>query len=334
MIGDHSSQSDTLSRLDLTRIQNQFADSDNELDNENIEPVSYESIMTCSRCGGTFQTIDEMMICNNEKCRMISDQSTEDITILKNSIPTTKTISIEQRNQIYKELKIMNKIADQIGVLPLPDEIIHSTVDLFAQLKNCRPETRNKKRRQLQGSCIYLRCIAHGLMRTRKDIQRLCGLTDRNLTTTIGEIEMEINKGNIILNGVYDIRASNTNSICIKLKIPESIIPNIIEDVKYIHDILSENMLISSNFDSKILAAIFISISYYGYEVNLKYICKISAINSETVYNIINICTDNMELFTRFSDRCEDIEKELKGDNPYAYISQNQIVNHIISNKK
>lgn len=334
MTNINSSQLDTLSGLDLARIQNQFADSDDDLDDRCFNPISFESIMTCGRCGGIFQTIDDMMVCNNENCRLISDKSSEDIIILKDSLPTTKTISSEQRHQIYKELKIMNKIADQTGVLPLPDEVIHSTVDLFAQLKKCRPETRNKKRRQLQGSCIYLRCIAHGLMRTRKDIQRLCGLTDRNLTTTIGEIEMEINRGNIILNGTYDIRASNTNSICIKLKIAENIIPSIIEDVKYILDIFSDHMLISSNFDSKILSAIFISVSYHGYEINLKYICKISAINSETVINIVNICTDNMVLFTRFSDKCAEIETELKGDNPYAYISQTQIMDYIKSNHK
>ena len=221
----------------------------------------------------------------------------------------------------------MNKIAEQVGVLPLPEEVIHSTVDLFAQLKNCRPETRNKKRRQLQGSCIYLRCIAHGLMRTRKDIQLLCGLTDRNLTTTIGEIEMEINKGKILFNNTYDIRDSNTNSICLKLNIPESNIPVIMEDVRYLLDILTENMLVSSNFDSKILGAIFVAISINGYNVNLEYICNLSAINADTVSNIINICTDNMELFTKFSDRCEEIEQRLCNDD----ITQKDIQNYIIN---
>lgn len=331
MMNSHSSDTNTLSTTDLLKFKNAFLDSDDE-DTLNIDPISCESIMTCS-CGGTFQNIDDVIICSNEHCRKISNSSNEDMTIVKDLIPTTKSISVEQRHQIYKELKLMNKMAEQIDVLPLPDEIINGSVELFGQLKNVRPETRNKKRRQLQGSCIYLICIAYGLMRTKKDIQKLCGLTDRNLTTTIGEIEIEMNKGNITLPSNWDVRESTVNSICIKLQIPEKSIPSITDDVKYVLNIISDNILVSSNFDSKILGAIFIVISYHGYDIDLKYICKISIINSETVFNVINTCTDNMFLFKRFSDRCEEIESILKGDNEFKYISQKDIINYIIEQK-
>ena len=331
MMNSYSSNTNTLSTTDLLKFKNAFLDSDDE-DNVDIDPISYESIMTCS-CGGTFQNIDDVIMCSNEHCRKISSNSNEDLTMIKELIPTTKSISVEQRHQIYRELKLMNKMAEQVDVLPLTDEVINGSVELFGQLKNVRPETRNKKRKQLQGSCIYLICVSYGLMRTKKDIQKLCGLTDRNLTTTIGEIEIEINKGNITLPSNWDIRESTTNSICIKLQIPETVIPSIIDDVKYVLEIISDNILVSSNFDSKILGAIFIVISYYGYDINLKYICKVSIINSETVFNVISTCTDNMFLFKRFSDRCEEIELILKGDNEFKYISQKDIIDYIVSQK-
>ena len=72
---------------------------------------------------------------NNEHCRKKSSNSNEDLTIIKDLIPTTKSISVEQRHQIYRELKLMNKMAEQIDVLPLPDEVINGSVELFGQLK-------------------------------------------------------------------------------------------------------------------------------------------------------------------------------------------------------
>lgn len=300
-----------LSGSDILRLQKEFDDFDGLNDVMELPTIDYNSIMICGKCGGNYQPIDNLLICDNSDCRMISEHNYDDIVMLSNTMSTIKGISIEQRKQIYKELELMNKIADQVGVLPLPKEIIDSTVELFAQLKNCRPETRNKKRRQLEGSCIYLSCIAHGLMRTKKDVQLLCGLTDRNLTTTISEIEMEINKGNIKMDFNYDIRDSNTNSICLKIGIPPKYISQISDDVRYILDIIANNMLASSNFDSKILGAIFIAIRVNGFKVNLKQICNLSVINPDTVANIVSICTDRMELFERFTQRCEQIEEQL-----------------------
>ena len=301
----------TLSGTDILKLEKEFCDFDDSDDQLAIPSINYNSILVCSKCGGNYQPIDNLLICDNSDCRMISEHNYDDIVMISNTMSTIKGISIEQRKQIYKELELMNKIADQVGVLPLPREIIDSTVELFAQLKNCRPETRNKKRRQLEGSCIYLTCIAHGLMRTKKDVQLLCGLTDRNLTTTISEIEMEINKGNIKMEFNYDIRDSNTNSICLKIGIPPEFIPQIIDDVRYVLDIIADNMLVSSNFDSKILGAVFIAIRVNGFRVNLKQICNLSIINPDTVAGIVNICTDRMELFERFTIRCEQIEEQL-----------------------
>ena len=324
-----NTMSDVFTESDIFKIGKEFDDSDDSDEGIPLCPINYESVMICSKCGGNFLPIDNVLICDNQDCRMISEHSYEDIILISNTMQTVRTISIEQRKQIYKELELMNKIAEQVGVLPLPKEVIDATVELFAQLKNCRPETRNKKRRQLEGSCIYLTCIGLGLMRTKKDIQLLCGLTDRNLTTTIGEIEMEINKGNIKLEQKYDIRDSGTNSICMKIGIPSNVIPQIIDDVRYILEIVSDNMLVSSNFDSKLLSAIFIAIRVSGYNVNLKHICNISIINSETVMNIINICIDNMHLFDRFSYRCEQAEEDLlkQQDN----VTQKDIKEYIIN---
>ena len=313
MLNNNHTRASALSESELLQLRQDFGDSDLE-DSEEIpleHNIDYKKIMTCGRCGGNFQLSEDLLICDNIDCRMISERNYEDILNIANTHLVVKGISIEQRKQVYKELEIKNKTSDQVGVLPLPREVIDSTVDLFAQLKNCRPETRNKKRCQYLGSCIYLRCIAHGLMRSKRDIQLLCGLTDRNLTTTIGEIEMEINKGNIIVDSNYDIRDSNTNSICVKLKIPDSMISSICSDVNYILDVLASKMLVSSNFDAKILGAIFSAIRLRGFAIDLKYICNLSAINPETVRNVINIITDNMILFTRFADRFDEIDKRL-----------------------
>ena len=313
MLNNTKKRASALSESELLQLRQDFGDSDSDSPEETplVPNINYKQIMICGRCGGNFRLAEDLLICDNEECRMISERNYEDILNIANTHLVVKGISIEQRKQVYKELEIKNKTADQVGVLPLPREIIDSTVDLFAQLKHCRPETRNKKRCQYLGSCIYLRCIAHGLMRSKRDIQLLMGLTDRNLTTTIGEIEMETNKGNIIIDSNYDIRDSNTNSICVKVGIPDSMISNICTDVNYILDVLSSKMLVSSNFDAKILGAIFSAIRINGFSVDLKYICNLSAINSETVRNVINIITDNMIIFTRFADRFEQIDRDM-----------------------
>lgn len=317
----------TLNKSDILRIEREFYDSSDSEDEPPIVPINYASVMICSKCGGSYHSVNNLLICDNSDCRMISDHNYEDIVMISNTIPTTKG-AFSDPKQFYKELEMMNKIAEQEGVLPLPQEIIDTTVDLFSQMKNHRPETRNKKRKQMTGSCIYLACIAHGLMRTRKDIQRLCQLTDRNLTTTISEIEMEINKGNIVLNKDYDIRDSTTNSICIKIGIPNSAIPQIKDDVRYIIEIISDHMLVSSNFESKILGAVFIGVRVNGFEINLKHICAISVINPNTVNKVVNICTDNMELFTRFTERCEKIEQKISTNK--QTVTQDDINTYVI----
>ena len=257
----HKEQS-ALTKFDMANLTKEFNDLDTSDNDSPPLHTDYNAITKCGKCGARFEIFDTRLICENDECRMISEQSYDDVLKFSDAIPIIKGITVEQRRQIYKELEARNKNASLINILPLPKEIIDSTVDLFAQLKNCRPETRNKKRCQYLGSCIYLRCIAHGLMRTKKDIQFLCGLVDRNLTTTIGEIQMEMNLGSIKITSTYDIRDSNTNSICVKINIPDSEIEHIILDVRYILDILATYMLISSNFDSKIIRSYICCYSY------------------------------------------------------------------------
>ena len=196
-------------------------------------------------------------------------------------------------------------------MIPLSDKVINGVVDLFAQLKKCRSETRNKKRCQYVGSCIWFVSIYEGQWRTQKDIQAFCGLSDRNLTTTIGEIIMEINLGKIKFAVNLDSRDSYCTSICIKEKIEEKYIPLISDDVKYISNTITENMLISSNSNSKILGSIFCAIRIHGFNIDLKKICIINKINPETVINVINAISENMYLFHLLNERCIEVNKNL-----------------------
>ena len=288
-----------------------LADSDFEYDSESEDskPDNHEKYIKCE-CGGNFQLFNDIVICDT--CNRTSDYSIDDI----NKITDTKISLIygataEQRKQVRKDLEIRNKNAIQMGIMPLSDKVINGVVDFFSDLKKWRSETRNKKRCQYLGSCIWFVCIQEGQWRTQKDIQAFCGLSDRNLTTTIGEIIMEMNLGKIKYAINLDSRESYCTSICLKEKIDERCIPMICDDVKYISDIITEHMLISSNSNSKILGSIFCGIRLHGFNINLKKICISNKINPETVINVINSISENMYLFHILNERCLEVNKML-----------------------
>jgi hypothetical protein len=79
-------------------------------------------------------------------------------------------------------------------------------------------------------------------------------------------------------------------------------------------DIISNNMLISSNFDGKTLGSVYVSLKINGFDIDAKEIASISSINIDTIMNINKVVFNNNHLFTRFNDRCLKIAEELGGN--------------------
>lgn len=276
----------------------------------------------CMHCGGSILMVDDELICTS--CNMISHCSVEDYIEHTNKITTIKTMSVDQCKQLVRDIELMNKDCHLVNVRPLPRLIINTAVNIFSDLKKCIDETRNKKRRQYIASCLYVSSRIHNLLRSRKEIQLFCGLSDRNITTTISEIYVAVNKGTIKIDGLKDIRISFAKSICTIFNINDKFIDNICSDVIYIMDIISNNMLISSNFDGKTLGSVYVSLKINGFDIDAKEIASISSINIDTIMNINKVVFNNNHLFTRFNDRCLKIAEELGGnvtnDDIRAYI--------------
>ena len=264
----------------------------------------------CEHCGGFIQLENDELVCIS--CQMISKSTVDDYTEHTNQMATAKVLSNEQCKQLTREIEMMNKDCEQIGVRPLPRIIIATAVNIFSDLKKCIDETRNKKRRQYIASCLYVASRIHNLLRSKKEIQLFCGLSDRNITTTISEIYVAMNRGTISIDGLKDIRTSFARSICAKMGIPEEHIESICLDVVYITDVISSNMLISSNFDGKTLGAVYVAFRVNGFKVSIVDICKTSSVNTDTVKNVNSIVFNNMYLFTRFTERCRVIADEIR----------------------
>jgi len=263
----------------------------------------------CEHCGGSVQLENEEVVCT--VCHLISRSSADDFNEHTNQMATVKVLTAEQCRNVTYEIEMMNKDCDQIGIRPLPRIIISTAVSIFSDLKKCIDETRNKKRRQYIASCLYISSRIHNLLRSKKEIQLFCGLSDRNITTTISEIYIAINLGTISINGMKDIRTSFTKSICAKMEVPDEYVDNICSDAVYITDVISYNMLLSSNFDGKTLGAVYVALRVNGFDVSIQDICRTSSVNTDTVKNVNSIVFNNMYLFTRFTERCQKIADEI-----------------------
>lgn len=268
---------------------------------------------TCEYCNGDLELDDDMFICID--CHAISSATLDDYNEHTNQLATTKVLSNEQSKQLTREIELMNKNCEQINIRPLPRIVITTAVNIFSELKKCIDETRNKKRRQYIASCIYVASCTHNLLRSKKEIQLFCGLSDRNITTTISEIYVAMNKGIINIEGLKDIRVSFTKSICAKLGIDIKYYDDISADVIYIIDVISANMLITSNFDSKVLGAIYVALRVNGFKVTVKEVCDMTSVNTDTVNKIKHIIHDRMYLFTKLNDRCRKIADDIKQKN-------------------
>jgi transcription initiation factor TFIIIB Brf1 subunit/transcription initiation factor TFIIB len=264
----------------------------------------------CDYCDGLIQMQSDEMVCTT--CHMISKSSVDEYVEHTNQMTTIKALSTDQCKQLTREIEIMNKDCELVNVRPLPRIIIATAVNIFSDLKKCIDETRNKKRRQYIASCLYVASRIHNLLRSKKEIQLFCGLSDRNITTTISEIYVEMNKGNIEIEGLKDIRTSFTKSICAKIGIPERHIDNVVSDVLYVTDVIAANMLISSNFDGKTLGAVYVALKVNGFTPDIKLLCSTSSVNVETVRNVNRSVFNNLPLFDHLTSRCEKIVAELE----------------------
>jgi transcription initiation factor TFIIIB Brf1 subunit/transcription initiation factor TFIIB len=284
----------------------------NESDDEECDFSHFRTQFSskCDYCDGLIQMQNDEMVCTS--CHMISRSSVDEYVEHTNQMSTVKALSTDQCKQLTREIEIMNKDCELVSVRPLPRIIIATAVNIFSDLKKCIDETRNKKRRQYIASCLYVASRIHNLLRSKKEIQLFCGLSDRNITTTISEIYVEMNKGNIEIDGLKDIRTSFTKSICAKIGIPQQHIDAVCSDVLYVTDVIAANMLISSNFDGKTLGAVYVALKVNGFDPDIKQLCSTSSVNVDTVKNVNRSVFNNLELFSIFTGRCEKIVVELE----------------------
>lgn len=257
-------------------------------------------------CGGIFTVgIDDELVCSD--CGRINDMMLSDYMTRMDDKIKEDGLSAEQRRALYKKLQAMNKNCEAAGIRPFDEEHITLTMDLFSKMRayTPKPRTRNKNRREQLGAYLYEVGKILNNVRSKKEIQLFCGLPDRNITTALSELQIAENLGKLDLNyEKKDIRESFTRCICLKIGInDETIIKKISDDVIYILDIVIDNILLSSNFDSRTLGAVYIALRLNKYSsVELQHLCKISLIHIETVQTFIEVVKSNKHLFTRYNN--------------------------------
>lgn len=301
-----------------------YDDEDEDIDYD-FSKFKKKFSVICEHCEGLIRVQDNKMVC--ESCHLISTQSVDDYDEHANRMDTIKVLTNDQCRQVTHEYEMMNKDCELSNVRPLPKIIISTAVNIFSDLKKCIDETRNKKRRQYMAACLYISSRVHNLLRSKKEIQLFCGLSDRNITTTISEIYVAVNKGDIAIEGLKDVRVSFTKSICAKINISDKHIDSVCCDVVYITEIISANMLISSNFDGKTLGAVYVALKINGFDIDVKKLCKTSSVNVDTVQNVAKIIFNEMLLFTRFTERCQKIADEIEAKQ--GSCSPQDVIHHI-----
>lgn len=258
-------------------------------------------------CGGAFIiSIDDEIMC--EECGKIIDISLTDYIETMDDRIKESGLNDEQRKALYKKLQAMNKNCSSTGLRPFDEEYISLAIDIFAKMRpfTPKPRTRNKNRREQLGACLYVAGKLLGNVRSKKEIQLFCGLPDRNITAALSELQIAQNTGNLDIDfGGKDIKESFTRCICLKIGIhDEQKIKEVVRDVIYIIDIVTSNLLLSSNFDSKTLGAVYISLRLNGFPaVTIKNLCAISFIHTETVSSFTDMVKANWHLFNEFNLR-------------------------------
>lgn len=279
-------------------------DSDNE--EADFSTSRIESRSLCE-CGGTF------LICNidgTEVSRCVNCDSIEESNGMETNVKSTG-LTIDQTKNVFKELQIFNKNCVGAGIRPFDDRTISIAVDIFSLIRGYRGETRNKNRKQHLGASIYIACQIQNNMRSRKEIQLFCTLADRNITTALTELQTAINTKTIMLSyPLPDPRKAFTRGVCLRVEkdnktnMTDEDVGKLYDDVLYILEVISSNILICSNFDSKTLGAIYITLRLHGYAyIQLQHLCTLAFVHLETVQTITECVKNNEHLFTVFNER-------------------------------
>ena len=278
--------------------------------------------LQCEICDSLLNRLDNTLICNC--CGTVSQVSLDELNRIFEEKEIKPKLTVDQRKALYKEIESFNRNTEILGISSIPDIIITKVIDRFGNIPitsktSKKKETRNKKRRQYIAAYIHDECRKMGLMRTKREIQKLCGLGDRNITTTISNIKMAELDDNSNLS--IDSRESFTLNICMRYSIPEKYHTDIYKDVEYITDVVMDKVLITSNFDAKMLGSVYIAIKIRGFMINIVSLCKTSALYIETINTFIDTIVDNKAVFTlindRFSNLSNDDKKEILNNRSY-----------------
>lgn len=280
-------------------------------DSYNIDDCIIKFDNCCPICENEYIISGDIVMCEN--CNIISDYNINDFSdMLEKENPTKQyNLSYEQCKALKNDIAYMNKIAFDNNRMSIDKETINFAMDLFSDIRPFISETRNKRRRQYIAACLYKAGRVLNIARTKKEILLFCGLTDRNITTPLNTIDILILNKNINSDKYkVDIKESFIAGIFHKLNVEKKEHSRIQDDIIYILDILEVKLLVSSNFDSKIITAIYIALRLNGYAVSLKYICKQTCLHIETIHSIIDMVKKNHKSFTRFNARFNTNNKD------------------------
>ena len=280
-------------------------DDDLDIDFSNYRITSDNSC----ECGGTYTVTcingSDTVLCN--LCNAVNDES---IVNMDSMVKPTE-LNPEQRKGVCREICNLNKHCIKNGIRPLDDTIISITIDIFGSIKPFTKETRNKNRRQYLAACTYFAGLAYDFQRSKREIQNIFAIWDRNITNPINTIQMAMNRGLIKIDyTLHDPRHAFMRGVCLrvykkdKTPLTEEDIELIYKDHFYVLEVITDNILISSNFDSKNLGAVFIALRMNDYShIELSQLCSLTMIHLETVHAVVENVKNSSHLFTKFVDR-------------------------------
>ena len=259
---------------------------------------------SCSTCGVDYNITSYGIMC--ESCGTIAPYSIEEfMDLMEYETPAKKyNLTIEQCKALKNEFANLNKRAFDENRKSIDNETIEFAMDLFSDIRPFIAETRNKRRQQYIAACILKAGRVLKITRTKKEVLIFCGLVDRNITKPLNMIDSLILQKHLSADKYeVDVKDSFITGMFHKLNILEDDREAVKQDALYVLTIMEDILLISSNFDSKLITVIYIALRLNGYAISLKYICSITCLHIETINSIIDRIKKNNNLFIRFNER-------------------------------
>ncbi len=250
-------------------------------------------------CGETYVLNDGNMECSG--CGNITENHySEQVTKMTKK---SEGFTHDQKKSLLRKLDRLNKEAKLRDIRPFSEEVLQTTVEYFARLREATQETRSQKLGSRIAACLYFAARDLECGRQRKEISRFCKISSK-ISAGIDLINMlELQGYKITAGNILDPRRSFANTIFIRCDIRNKKDREKLCDVVcYILRVTEEEHLISvsSMHDSKVAAASYIAMRLCRIPENmdLDVVSKICKVHADTLLKFINEVKRNIHLFS------------------------------------